>query len=202
MNILLDTLPEEIDGTPINSDFRAMVLLELMLSDPKVPQEMKLPLALSYLYKAPVPDLKKAVDGLMWFYRCGAPEEKPDAGGGGNSHDRAYDFEADAPDIYAAFMQTYGIDLNSAELHWWKFRALFFGLPEDCKIVKIMGYRTMDLHGLKGAEKKHYEKLKRQFRLKPLGVEQLPLAAAEQAAKDRVAKRFAEAERWAKEQKG
>jgi hypothetical protein len=37
--------------------------------------------------------------------------------------------------------------------------------------------------------------------LKPLGVEKLPLAAAEQAAKDRVAKRFAEAERWAKEQK-
>jgi hypothetical protein len=59
----------------------------------------------------------------------------------------------------------------------------------------------MDLHGLKGAEKKHYEKLKRQFRLKPLDVEKLPLAAAEQAAKDRVAKRFADAERWAKSQR-
>lgn len=198
MNILLDALPDKIDGVPVNTDFRFMVLLELMLADPKVPQDMKLPLALSYLYKEPVSDLKKAVDGLMWFYRCGAPEES--GAGGGNSRDRAYDFEVDAPDIYAAFMQTYGIDLNSVELHWWKFRALFFGLPEDCKIVKIMGYRTMDLHGLKGAEKKHYEKLKRQFRLKPLGVEKLPLAAAEQAAKDRVAKRFEEAERWKRDQ--
>lgn len=198
MNILLDDLPEEIGGVPINSDFRAMVLFELMLADPKVPEDAKLPLALSYLCKQPVADPQRAVDGLLWFYRCGAPEDSG-VGGGRNSHDRAYDFEADAPDIYAAFMQAYGIDLNSADLHWWKFRALFFGLPEDCKIVKIMGYRTMDLSKLKGKEKSYYAKLKRQFKLKPLGVEKLPLAAAEQAEKDRVAKRFAEAERWAKE---
>lgn len=200
MNILLDILPEEIDGIPIRSDFRTMVQFELLMADPDVPQDARLPLAINLLYQQPVHDLQRAIDGLLWFYRCGAPLKQGGAGGGGK-HERAYDFEQDAPDIYAAFMQAYGIDLNDADMHWWKFHALMFALPEDCKISKIMGYRTMDIFKLKGEEKKFYQRMKDTYRLKPLGVERLPLAAQERAAKDHVAKRFAEAERWAKLQK-
>lgn len=197
MNILLDILPEEIEGIPIRSDFRTMVQFELLMADPDVPQDARLPLAINLLYQQPIHDLQKAIDGLLWFYRCGVPLPKSGAGGGGK-HERAYDFEQDAPDIYAAFMQAYGIDLNATDMHWWKFSALFGALPESCKIVKIMGYRTMDISKFKGEEKKIYQRMKDTYRLKPLGVERLPLAAQEQAAKDRVARRFAEAERWAK----
>lgn len=198
MNILLDDLPHQIDGIPINSDYRAMVLFELMLADPQVPPDQKIPLAISYLYQKPVRDLQRAVDGLLWFYRCGSPEEKS-CGRGGKTRERAYDFEQDAPLIYAAFLQVYGIDLNSAPLHWWKFIALFSALPEACRISKIMGYRTMDLSELGGAEKKQYEKLQNKFRLQPLGIEKMSLAAAEQALKGRVDARFAAAEAWGKE---
>ena len=42
------------------------------------------------------------------------------------------------------------IDLNDIEyLHWWKFHALFRGLPSSAKIVEIMGYRGTDLGRIK-----------------------------------------------------
>lgn len=199
MNILLDDLPEEIDGIPIYSDFREMVMFELMVADPEIPQDGRIPLAIDLLYQQPIRDLKQAMDGLLWFHRCGAPLES--GRGGKRAHERAYDFEQDASDIYAAFMQVYHIDLNSAELHWWKFSALLAALPEDCKIMKIMGYRTADISKLKGEEKKTMQHMKNLYRLKPLEVEHLSLAAQEQAMKDRVSARFAEAQRWAAEHK-
>lgn len=197
MNILIDALPEEIDGVSIYSRFQNMVQFELMLGDPEIPDGVKVPTAIDLLYKEPVHDLQKAIDGLLWFYRCGKPEDQT-KGKPGHT-DRAYDFEVDAPDIYAAFMQAYGIDLNDSELHWWKFRALLDALPEECKITKVMGYRTMDLSKFKGEEKRFYQEKKDFFRLKPLDVEKLPLEAAEQTTLDRVNARFAAAKKWAAE---
>jgi|SRR5690606_36344721 len=57
------------------------------------------------------------------------------------------DFEKDAAYIYASFMQDYGIDLFEAQgkLHWKKFKALLFGLRDDTKLMKVIGYRTMDV---------------------------------------------------------
>ena len=197
MNILLDGLPVEIAGIPIYTDFRNMIQFELLVADPDVPDRMRVPFALNLLYKQPIRDLQKAVDGLLWFHRCGEEPAVSGTPGRTGKSERAYDFDVDAADIYAAFMQTYGIDLNDADLHWWKFHALFMGLPENCKIVKIMGYRTNDLSKLKGDEKRHYQKLKDMYRLRPLHIERLPLAAQEQAVKDQVAARFAAAEKWA-----
>ena len=64
-------------------------------------------------------------------------------------------------------MQQYKIDLNSIEyMHWWKFKALFEGLTENTQIVKIMGYRAMDLSKIKDKEeKKRYKKLQREYAL-------------------------------------
>ena len=64
--------------------------------------------------------------------------------------DRIYDFEHDDDYIYAAFMAQYHLDLQKVEyLHWWKFHALFRGLPSSAKIVEIMGYRGTDLGRIK-----------------------------------------------------
>lgn len=34
---------------------------------------------------------------------------------------RDFDYEFDAPEIYASFRQLYGIDLMDEDLHWWQF---------------------------------------------------------------------------------
>jgi len=197
MNILIDGLPQEANGKRINSDYRAMVLFELMMQDPNVTKECKIPLAIDLLYAEPVDTVESGVDGLLWFYSCGEPQAlgKSD---GGSSHERAYDFEQDAPYIYAAFLSTYGVDLNRTKyLHWWKFRAMFNSLPDDCKLAQIMGYRLTDTSKMKGEEKKYYEHMKRLYKIKTvMRPEQLSLAVQEEKAKQRVADRFAAAEAW------
>ena len=44
---------------------------------------------------------------------------------------RLYSFSKDAGFIFSAFRQTHGIDLETAELHWWKFLALFMDLGAE-----------------------------------------------------------------------
>lgn len=198
MNILIDNLPTEINRKQINSDFRAMVLFELMMQDEKMPNNLKVPTAISYLYTEPVDDIQEAVDGLLWFYACG---EKKSGAGGGGSNKRVYDFEQDAPFIYADFLKAYGIDLNSIEyLHWWKFRALFFALPDTAKMSEIIKFRCADTARMKGDEKKYYERMKQLYRIKStLNPEDLTLSAAEKKLKDKVKARFSAAEKWAEE---
>lgn len=58
------------------------------------------------------------------------------------------DWEVDADLIYAAFLQAYGIDLLTADLHWHRFRALFDALPDDTLMVKVIQWR-----GYKGSDK-------------------------------------------------
>ena len=54
-------------------------------------------------------------------------------------------------------MDQYRIDLQDIEdLHWWKFKAMFKSLKEDNEIVKIMGYRSVDLSKIKDKEEKAY----------------------------------------------
>lgn len=199
MNILIDGLPQKVNGKRINSDFRAMVLFELMMQDPNVLKECKIPLAIDLLYAEPVDTVERGVDGLLWFYSCGEPQELGKSSGSSRP-ERAYDFEQDAAYIYAAFLAVYGIDLNAVEyLHWWKFRAMFNSLPDDCKMAQIMGYRLTDTSKMKGEEKKYYERMKRLYKIKTvMRPEQLSLAVQEEKAKQHVNDRFAAAEAWRK----
>ena len=57
------------------------------------------------------------------------------------------DFRYDSGYIYAAFMQTYGIDLYECAdtLQWCKFMSLFEALPDNTAISQIMGIRGREL---------------------------------------------------------
>lgn len=52
------------------------------------------------------------------------------------------DFDIDADLIFAAFLQSYGIDLVDCDLHWHKFSALLNGLPQNTILSEVIGYRT------------------------------------------------------------
>ena len=59
-------------------------------------------------------------------------------------HQKSMDFIQDGQLIYAAFMQSYGIDLNDqrGKLHWWKFTALLRGLPSNTRFMEVVQIRT------------------------------------------------------------
>lgn len=176
MNLLIDGLPEtvEICGAhcPINSDFRAGILFEEAVLDPSLSGEEKLMTALKLYY----PDTEISADMLeealiqaLWFYRCGidqTEDEGSDCEEDREPQKKSFSYEYDADYIYAAFMSAYGIDLATSNLHWWQFRALFRALPEDTQIVKIIGYRTMEIPKKATKEQKaHYRRMKRIYAL-------------------------------------
>ena len=71
MNLLLDKLPQDYEGLKINTNFRSFILFELLMQDNKVSKEDKILFSLRLFYDEPIEDLKKAIDGILWFYRCG-----------------------------------------------------------------------------------------------------------------------------------
>lgn len=164
MNILIDLLPETIEiedvEYDINSDFRTSMLFELMMSDNELDDKQKIKQALELYYPKIPKNINEATDQLLWFYRCGKDVRTSKSSTKGKST-QIYDFDFDDDYIYSAFLDQYGIDLQDANLHWWKFKAMFKSLRENNEIVKIMGYRSTDLSKIKDKdEKAHYKKMK------------------------------------------
>ena len=160
LNLLMDILPEyvNIDGEEyfIDTNFRNGIIFEkIAFSD--IPIKNKVAQLLPIFYTEQMPrNTTVAMETIIGFYSCGVETKKdtaPQRRKNGNvvlKPKMIYDYFHDAPYIYAAFLGNYGIDLNDIEyLHWWKFHALFRGLPSSAKIVEIMGYRGTDLGRIK-----------------------------------------------------
>ena len=171
MNILIDLVPTTVNidnkEYEINSDFRTSILFEMMMQDKNLSDEDKIFMALELYYPIIPPNIKEAINKMLWFYRCGKDILSSKGNGKGNISTPIYSFEHDDDYIYSAFMDQYGIDLQDIEyLHWWKFKAMFKGLKEDNEIVRIMGYRSMDLSKIKDKEQKaYYKKMKELYKI-------------------------------------
>lgn len=187
MNILMDELPYTVfvaeEEVTINTDYRTGILFEQALSDLEMPDDEKLDTVLRLYYGDvifplldSVDTVKEALDNIMWFYRCGADmtarsESEEETSG----KDLPFSYEHDAGYIYAAFLETYKIDLTKNRLHWWQFRALFLGLPETTLFCKIMEYRTMEIPAKMPKERKEfYRRMKRIYKI-PESAEQIRL---------------------------
>lgn len=177
VNILIDRLPETVEigdmEYPIRTDFRVSILFELLMQDDTVPDSEKIMQAISLYYPEPPKDVLGALDKLTWFYGCGRYKNRDNRQGIHCGEDEdwkeelVYSFEYDDRYIYAAFMSEYGIDLHDIQhLHWWKFRALFSGLKEECELKKIMGYRSIRISSSMSREQREfYEKMKSVYAL-------------------------------------
>lgn len=73
----------------------------------------------------------------------------------------------DAPYVYGAFWQAYGINLHDyfGKLHWHQFLALLKALPDDTALKQILSIRSTPLSGLKGEELEQMRRLKNKYRL-------------------------------------
>lgn len=81
-------------------------------------------------------------------------------------NEKFFDFKKDESYLYAAFLQTYNIDLYDIEyLHWHKFKSLLQSLPDDCELTKIIGYRSADTSKMDKVQKQFYKKMKKLYSL-------------------------------------
>lgn len=203
-NILLDWLPQTvmIGGVEyqIRSDFRTSILFESMMRS-GLSGWQKLNQILKIYYPVIPADRQEAIRKAMWFYNCGKEQEQQEEKNKTRAQFKknrvSYSFEQDAPYIYAAFMEVYKINLQripSKELHWWEFVALFDSLPDDCKIRKIMYWRTCDTSGMPRKEVQRINELRKIYELKDDASVQakVTLAQRNQKMQEYVKRRFQE----------
>ena len=165
-NILTDLMPDRVtvDGEEcyMKTHFKRWIEFELIMTNPKLKDEIKLAAILPLCFKKLPSDADKAVKACMKFY-CGNVKR------GKAGAKTSYSFLYDAELIYAAFMTQYGIDLSVENIHWYKFRALFKGLKSDNKISEVMQLREMNLSEIKDADiRRKYQQLKKLWELPDL----------------------------------
>ena len=140
-----DALPEtvEVDGGAfhIDASFRNILAILRMLQDDDVMEIHKVGLLYSWFYDAESPrDIDAAMQTFMRFLHRGDVPEDNDTG-----KPPVFDYEQDAPEIYASFVALYGIDLFEIDMHWWKFCALRDGaFRSECALSEKIKLRTAD----------------------------------------------------------
>lgn len=180
MNILVDELDaivkEKIGNIKINTDFRISILFELLMQDNTVSKKEKILQSLQLYYPDldKIKDFDKAIQDMLWFYRCGKELADSKENNIVERKKQIYSYEFDDDKIYSAFMEQYNIDLQDIKyLHWWKFKALFNALSENTQFVKIMGYRAMNVNEIKDKKmKKQYRKLQKMYALPDMRTEE------------------------------
>lgn len=197
-DVITQPLPETvlIEGVsyPINWDFRMGIQFEKIIRS-DLSEEEKLKRMLTMYYPRIPHNLTKAVEQIMLFYRCGEPLQEED-----NTKQRYRRrksgepecvFSQDAPYIYAAFREQYGIDLTTVEsLHWWKFMALFESLGDDTKISKIMYYRKVSTTGMSKERRAFVNEMKKLYKIRNDGVKKITLEQRNQNWKNYVKERL------------
>ena len=176
INALYEPFPESIfvDDIeyPIITDFREWFRFADMSADTELSNRDKLLMMTQWLLEPPEQITSELVTALCDFYRAKAleremPEYKDD-------EDEEYtsaalpvlSWKIDAPYIIGDFQRYYGIDLLTAEMHWWRFRILFSALPDDSQMMKRIGYRSVDIGQVKSeSERKRIMKMKQLYAL-------------------------------------
>lgn len=164
MNVLMEKFPKELEiqgkYCSIGWDFRTILSCNEMIEQCRNEiTEGELLKILETFYKNCRHYTEEHVEKMFWFFSCGREKEKkifPRKIAGINDK-QPFDFEKDAELIYAGFQQQYGIDLQTTEMHWWRFMILLENLGEGTRLSKVIEYRTRD------TSSKHLSKEERSF---------------------------------------
>ena len=118
---------------------RGVLKILRMLADTELAPWHKTALLCEWFYVDGVPP--EPLEPFRRFLRMGeADEDVPE-----DDAPPDFDYEFDAPEIYASFMQLYRIDLLENDLHWWKFRALLGGcFAAECALSAKLHLRRMN----------------------------------------------------------
>lgn len=154
MNILTDDLPTAVmvgdQECPVDSDFRTAIRIILAFEDDELAAIEKRSVLIENLYVDQPYDIEAAFIQGIKFLDGGKSNE-----GQENEYaPRLYSFSKDANFIFAAFRQTHGIDLETTEMHWWKFLALFMDLGSETTFCNLIALRKKVKTGKASKEEK------------------------------------------------
>jgi len=183
-NVLLDDLPEEWHGYPIDSDYQTGILMSQCLADSELNDTERIYTAINLLFpdESSRPDVAEAMEGVSWFLN----EFNHDNYDKTEHTEKVMDFDVDQWRIYAAFRNQYGIDLSREKLHWFVFMGLLGNL-EECSFGRVMDIRTEKITSkMSPEEKKAYKEAKKIYAL----VEEEELTAEDRAIEESALEEF------------
>ena len=151
-NVLLDALPDEWDGYPVDTDFRIGIQISQCLVDDALNSREKVATALSLLFPNEQPPFEKAMDALQWWL-SEYDHDNHERSKGKDHKLKVMDFDADQWRIYAAFLKQYGIDLNTVDMHWFTFMGLLSNL-EECNFTRVVDIRLKEIPSKASPEEK------------------------------------------------
>lgn len=138
MNLLVEQLPVSVRigdrDYKFNTDFRFALRAIMAYEDNELTMAEKQAVLLFNIYVDIPRDVEAAVKEALNYLNAGEAS-------GENSGVRVYSFMKDASLIYAAFRQSHGIDLTTAELHWHQFMALFMDLGSETAFTQLISLR-------------------------------------------------------------
>ena len=176
---LPDTVMVDGGAFSVNTDFKTILKIFAILDDPEILDAHKGAQIVRLFFRDAAP--ARWEDAFGWFVRCG------DAPNPAQETPRGFDYDFDAPEIYASFLHLYGIDLLQENLHWWQFCALLAGCClSRCPLAEKLRIRTLDVS--KCADKAAAQRAKDSV--------QIPerIGATERMTRDRILERLARGE--------
>lgn len=176
INALYEPFPDSIYANgieyPIITDFREWFRFADMVEDDEISKRDKLYLMMTWLLKPPERITDELIYAILDFYRARELERELPESSDDEDNDTpppsvpVLNWKIDAPFIIGDFLRYYGIDLLTAEMHWWRFRILFSALPDDSQMMKRIGYRSVDIGQIKSeSERKRIMKMKQLYAL-------------------------------------
>ena len=149
----------------INTDFRFWIKIWEAFSDSALsPADKVIKIFSNAFISSSLPsDVSEALFAISKFLN---PTERENTGESQTvSATPQFSFSYDSGLIYAAFLSQYGIDLISAQMHWWRFLSLFSSL-NSCKFTEVMKIRGTSLSSISDPDLKSFiRNMKRFYRL-------------------------------------
>lgn len=165
-NVMLDRLPTEYKGYPINSDFRIGVQIFQALNDSELTEIEQAYKACELLFDVEgieeYPDILTMQEGIQWFL-SGWYTDNPVKSSREEKKDMDYD--VDQWRIFSAFLTQFGINLNEIDMHFWVFMGLLSTLNE-CAFTRIVDIRTKKIDPkMPPSDKEELRKVKERYAL-------------------------------------
>ena len=169
-NVLLDSLPQEWEGYPVDMAFETGIKISQCLVDEELDERERLIVALSLMFPEGADINEKKVDEALQWYLNGWNHDNV------TTQDKnevvVMDFDIDQWRIYAAFRAQYGINLNKAKLHFWEYMGLLSNLNE-CSFTQVVSIRSKKITAKMPAEERNaLNKAKEIYRLKRIAHEE------------------------------
>lgn len=148
-NVMLDPLPSDWNGYQIDSDFRTGIQLCMALEDKSLSDMEKGAASAELLFPLIQPEMQEIPEATEWFLSGWNLDNIQK----NNSTIRILDFNVDQWRIYSAFKHQYGIDLHTADLHYWQFMGLLTTL-EECAFTRVIDIRQKKIKNKMSKEEK------------------------------------------------